>query len=180
MADGNREIRAMLFSVLHLPPLPAIVSRVDRDDETVLDDGEMESSHSLLAGLIDWCAIAQDLRRNAERMARQFSSLSQFKEDIGRLDLNSCKDEEIYSLYCHHTREWFNCYNLLGESLRFKPLEYITKGDKLHTTMCDYTRAQYYHMKNGTEKLELDNNTVSYTDLLRKCAEWTKHQIREV
>ena len=36
--DDNRELRAMLFSVIHIPPLPSIVSRLDREDYSIVDD----------------------------------------------------------------------------------------------------------------------------------------------
>ena len=175
--DGHREIRAMLFSVLHLPPLPAVVSKVDRDDNTVLNDQETESSHSLLGNLIDWCSIAQDHRRNGERMEKQFALLSEFKEDLRALDLNNCDIGDIYSLYCKHTRLWIGCYCMLGDSVRFKPMCDIMNNDKIHKNMCDYSKAQYYHLKDGKETLDLDQDTAVYSDLLRKCAQWTREMI---
>ena len=177
--DSHREIRAMLFSVLHLPPLPAVVSKVDRDDNSVLNDSETESSHSLLGSLIDWCAIAQDHRRNADRMKEQYALLEQFKNDLTGLDLPNCGAEDIYGLYCHHTRLWIGSYCKLGESIRFKPFSDVLHNDKLHKNMCDYAKAQYYHLSEGKDSLELDPDTVTYSDLLRKCSQWTREIMNE-
>ena len=35
---ANRELLSAYFSVLHLPPLPVVVNRVDREDNAVTDD----------------------------------------------------------------------------------------------------------------------------------------------
>jgi hypothetical protein len=175
--DGHREIRAMLFSVLHLPPLPAVVSKVDREDSTVLSDSEAESSHSLLGSLIDWCAIATDHRKNGERMLEQFELLAKFKEELKTLDTENCDIEDIYNFYCTHTRLWIGCYCKLGETVRFKPLCDVLNKDKLHRNMCDYTKAQYYHFTDGKESLELDADTAVYSEVLRKCATWTKEMM---
>ncbi len=73
--DDNREIRSM-----------AIVSRLDREDNTVLDDEAVESSHSIIGSMLEWTAMANNQAANASRMNLQCALLSRFKEDLARLD----------------------------------------------------------------------------------------------
>jgi len=165
--DTNREIRSMLFSCLHLPPLPAVVSRVG-DDNVILDEA-VESSHVLIGGMIEWIAMASDHSKDGERMLEQFALLSEFKEDLLKLDLSS--DEALYSFYCDHTRRWLGCYTKSCNAF-FRPLDYVVANDKIHNNMRDYCKAQYFHCSEG-KTLQLAD-TVGYGDMLRKCAEWMK------
>lgn len=171
--DDNRELRAMLFSVIHIPPLPTIVSRLDREDNTVLDDCAVESSHSIIGGMLEWTAMANNQAANTQRMMMQSALMAQFRSDISRLDPINCPAEDLYNFYCHHTRAWINTYTNLGNMMRFKPLDYVLNNDKTHQNMRGYSKAQYHLFTDGKENLELDDS-VSYMDLLRKCAQWTK------
>ena len=171
--DENRELRAMLFSVIHIPPLPSIVSRVDREDHSVVDDSAVESSHSIIASMLEWTAMANNQAANSNRMRMQCVLLTQFKSDIGKLDPLSCPVADLYNFYCHHTRAWLNSYSTVGNMMRFKPLDYVLNNDKTHQNMRGYTKAQYHIFTDGNECLELEDS-VSYPDLLRKCAQWTK------
>lgn len=171
--DENREIRSMLFSVIHIPPLPAIVSRIDREDNAVLDDEAVESSHSIIGSMLEWSAMANNQASNANRMNLQCALLARFKEDLSRLDPVHCPAEDLYNFYCHHTRAWTNTYSTVGNMLRFKPLDYVLINDKTHQNMRGYTKAQFHLFTDGKETLELDDS-VPYIDLLRRCAQWTK------
>lgn len=170
--DENREIRAMLFSCLHLPPLPAVMQQVERDEHVITGEG-IESSHSLIGNLIEWVCMANDHTLNGQRMAQQMEMLARFRADLCGLDLGACSDEALYELYCHHTRLWLGCYTKAGLSVCFKPLDYVTNRDKIHRNMADYCKAQYHHFTEGAEKLALEDS-VSYRDMLRRCAEWTR------
>ena len=170
MEDANRELRAMMLSLLHLPPLPAVVAMVERDDNTVLSSDHPESSHAILASLIEWMAIMDNARVNSERMLAQVALQAQFHEELSELDLEK-GGEDIYSFYCRHTRLWVSLYTPLGERMFFQPVDSINVGDKVHGAMLDYAKAQYQHFKG----VELDiSDRLSYLDVLRKCAEWSK------
>ena len=171
--DDNRELRAMLFSVIHIPPLPSIVSRVDREDNSVVDDSAVESSHSIIGSMLEWTAMANNNAANNNRMNMQCALLAQFRSDLGKLDPLNCPVEDLYNFYCHHTRVWLNSYSTVGNMMRFKPLDYVLNNDKTHQNMRGYTKAQYHLFTDGKETLELEDS-VSYADLLRKCAQWTK------
>ena len=171
--DDNREIRAMLFSVIHIPPLPSIVSRLDREDNTVLDDAAVESSHSIIGSMLEWTAMANNQTANNNRMKMQGELLAQFRLDLSNIDPLTCKAEELYNFYCDHTRQWLNTYSTLGNMMRFKPLDYVLINDKTHQNMRGYTKAQYHLFTDGKETLQLEDS-VPYSELLRKCAQWTK------
>jgi hypothetical protein len=171
--DENRELRAMLFSVIHIPPLPSIVSRIDRDDMSVIDDSAVESSHSIIGSMLEWTAMANNQAANNNRMNMQSALLTQFRSDLNKLDLVKCSDEDLYNFYCYHTRAWLNTYSKVGNMMCFKPLDYVLNNDKTHQNMRGYTKAQYHLFTDGKETLELEDS-VQYADLLRKCAQWTK------
>jgi hypothetical protein len=171
--DENRELRAMLFSAIHIPPLPSIVSRLDSEDDSVLDDSAVESSHSIIASMLEWTALANNQAANNTRMKMQCALFSQFKSDIRKLDPLNCPIADLYNFYCHHTRAWLNSYTKVGDMMRFKPLDYVLLNDKTHNNMKGYTKAQYHMFTDGTECLKLEDS-VPYGELLRKCAQWTK------
>ena len=156
----------MLFSAIHIPPLPSIVSQVDEDNKVV--DSSVESSHSIIGSMLEWTAIANNNAANNNRMNAQCELLAQFKADLTKVNLDC--PEDLYNFYCHHTRAWINTYSTLGSTMRFQPLDYVLNNDKTHQNMRGYANAQY-HILTGKD-LILDN--CSYAGLMRKCAHWTK------
>ena len=180
--DSNRELKFSIFSVIHIPPLPTVVSRVDRDDNTVLDDDAVESSHSIIGSMMDWSAMANNEAGNRQRMHAQLELFDKFKEELLRIDLKDCSAEALYDFYCGHTRRWLNTYSTAGNMLRFKPLDYILNNDKSHQNMRGYTKAQYLmYAKRDTnftkDALKIEDS-VPYGDLLRKCAQWTQESFK--
>lgn len=169
--DNNRELRSMIFCAIHLPPLPAVVSRVS-EDNTVLDDGACESSHSIIGSMIEWSAMANNEKTNAERLKSQQQLLSAFKKELAGMDLDTCKAEELYDFYGRHTRQWLNTYSTVGNMLRFKPLDYMVNNDKTHQNMLGYTKAQHRLYTTG-QAFAVPAGT-PYTGLMRQCAKWTK------
>ena len=170
--DANRELRAMLLSLLHLPPMPAIVAVLDREDSTVLSTEHSESSHSILASLIEWTAVLDNTRLNNERMMAQTALQAQFHAELAKL-APDCSDEAVYGFYCHHTRLWANAYTPIANRMLFKPLDSISVGDKVHTSMLSYAKAQYHHLTDGREELKIADS-LPYITILRKCAEWSR------
>jgi len=169
--DANRELRSMMLSLLHLPPLPAVVSAMDREDCTILSTDHSESSHTVIASLLEWTAVLDNEQFNKERMLAQSALKNSFHEQLAKVDLAG-PIEAIYNFYCHHTRLWLNCYTPLGNRLLFKPIESVCVGDKLHSNMLSYAKAQYHYFKDGNEELQICE-TLSFADILRKCAEWS-------
>ena len=167
----NRELRAMLLSAIHLPPLPAIVNRMEGE---MIGEETFESSHALLGGAVDWAASAGNQAANCDRMLRQFQLLAQFRSDLSQVDMDNYED--IYNLYCDHTRRWLGCYLDQGKFTLFKPLDSVTVGDKVHANMLDYTKAQYFHFYE--KDLDVDPAS-SYRFMLRKCAIWTKKDFQK-
>jgi hypothetical protein len=176
--DNNRELKFSIFSVIHIPPLPTVVSRVDRDDNTVVDDDAVESSHSIIGSMMDWSAMANNETANRQRMHAQLELFEKFKEELLNIDLKDCTEETLYEFYCGHTRRWLNTYSTAGNMLRFKPLDYIVTNDKSHQNMRGYTKAQYLMYARRDTNFTKDalkiEDSVPYGDLLRKCAQWTQ------
>ena len=168
--DNNRELRAMLLSCLHLPPLPAVMSRVGRDDGTFIDEAA-ESSHGLVGNLIEWAGCRGDQAANRTRMDLQLAALDRFKTELRALD-PAAPDEALYAFYCEHTRHWLACYTDAGARTRFMPLDYVATNDPIHRNMQDYCKAQHFHFTNGAT-LDLAGST-PYPAMLRKCAEWMR------
>lgn len=170
--DTNRELRSMIFSTIHLPPLPAIVSRLDRDDNAVIDDEATESSHSIIGSMMEWAAMANNEKANSQRLLAQTELLNRFKDELSNMDLETCSREALFDFYSNHTRQWLNTYSTVGNMLRFKPLHYVARNDKTHKNMMGYTKAQYrLYTGRAPENGTLEDD---YSDLLRLCAKWTK------
>jgi hypothetical protein len=170
--DENRELRAMLLSLLHLPPLPVTVNLVERGDHTIINDQHTESSHAIICNLIEWVAMMNVGTLNNKRMREQMSLQAQFHDELRNMDL-SLSDEALYNFFCHHTRLWLNSYTSQGDSIRFKPLDCVSPGDRVHAALLDYAKAQYHHFKEGNETLDIESS-LSFAQILRKCAEWSK------
>ena len=171
--DENRELRAMLLSLLHLPPLPVTVNLVERDDNrAIIDDQHTESSHAIICNLIEWMAAMNVQELNNSRMKKQMTLQAQFLTELHNLDAET-PDETLYTFYCHHTRLWLNSYTAQGDTIRFKPIDSVSTGDKIHAAILDYAKAQYHHFKEGNETLDIDSK-LTFIKILRKCAEWSR------
>ena len=162
----------MLLSVLHLPPLPVTVDLVDRDNQRVLNDQHTESSHAIICNLIEWMAIMNSQEVNSKRMLTQMALQQQFHSELRNLG-EGTSDEALYNFLCHHTRLWLNSYTTQGDTIRFKPIDSVTPGDKVHAALLDYAKAQYHHFKDGNETLDIEPK-LPFISILRKCTEWSK------
>jgi hypothetical protein len=170
--DENRELRAMLLSVLHLPPLPVTVNLVEREDNSVINDDHTETSHIIICNLVEWMAVMDSNGLNKQRMMQQMELQQRFQTELRTLPADAT-DEDLYAFYCLHTRLWINSYTPLGDTIRFKPISTICCGDKAHAALLDYAKAQYHYFKDGNETLDI-SDTLSCSEILRKCAEWSR------
>ena len=170
--DTNRELRSMIFCAIHLPPLPAVVSRLDRDDNAVIDEEATESSHSVIGSMMEWAAITNNEKGNAMRCLAQTELLKSFEKELAGLDLDTCKAEDLFQFYCRHTRQWLDTYCTMGGQMRFKPLQYIVTKDKTHNNMMGYTKAQFRLYTGKTPEIGALED--AYPDLMRQCAKWVQ------
>jgi hypothetical protein len=171
---ANRELISAYFSVFHLPPLPLVVSRVDREDNTITDDNATESSHSIIACMLEWAMMAKNDKANNERMKAQMELLQTFNEQLSGVDLTTYPAEDLYRFYCDHTLLFINTFSSVGDTLRFKPFGFVAQNDRIHCAMRGYTKAQFKLHSGG--KLFLDRS-VQYEELLRKYAGWTQERV---
>jgi hypothetical protein len=182
MVDNNRELRQMIFCSIHLPPLPTEISRLD--DENVVTGEDVESSHGIMCNILEWAAFVNNENSNARRLLAQNDLLKEFEEGLQRLfsrcsDESSsnvysitCSDDELYQFYCAQTRRWVDTYAPMGHTLRFKPVGYVAKGDKIHKGMQGYAKAQCMLFQTG----DLEDPTIDsmdYVSILRLCARVT-------
>jgi hypothetical protein len=169
--DGNREVRAMLFTMLHLTPLPVIVNRMDSEDGRVLSDAAVTTSFDLIANLIEWMTAMDNPRENHKRMHRQMQAHKDFCDDISKLNTTD-PPERIYNFYCRHTLAWIHCYSQ-SLTVHFMPADYVINGDKTHAIMLDYAKGHRHWQTDGKELWILSDN-LSYLHMLRQCAVWER------
>jgi hypothetical protein len=74
--------------------------------------------------------------------------------------------------YCAQTRRWVDTYAPMGHTLRFKPVGYVAKGDKIHKGMQGYAKAQCMLFERG-ESEESNIDSMDYVGILRLCARVT-------
>lgn len=143
MADPLRETRAMMLSALPYPPLPVEVDRVE--DGTCMTSGvkAVTTVHALIAQCVNACALRNDDAANFERKNRQHRVLKEFLHSLAAKGF-LWDDERLYDFYCQF------CYKHLctyfpedaKPDVRFKPWDYVVKGDACHNQLVDYYRAQ--------------------------------------
>jgi hypothetical protein len=117
-------------------------------------------------------AVMDSETLNRKRMMEQMVLQQRFQAEL-RTILCDATDQALYDFYCLHTRLWINSYTPLGDTIRFKPISTICCGDKPHAALLDYAKAQYHYFKDGEETLDI-SSTLSCSEILRKCAEWSK------
>lgn len=174
--SANREIHSMIFSSLHLPPMPVVVQQIDRDDSSVVSDHAVESSHDILAGLMDYASGNMSPRENNNRKALQMELVYNFYEELESIpDPDSLSDEAVYQFYAKHTQAWMRAYTMkLNNHLAsFKPYDYVAVGDKIHAQTQEYAKAQCYLTSEGKSEVEIDPR-VPYCSVLRMCAKILK------
>lgn len=171
----NREILSMYFSSLHLPPLPMIAQKIDGEDNSVIDDEAVESSHDVLAGLMSFTCSNMTPRDHNERQMHQLKLQHDFYGEVNDIeDIDSMPDAEIYDLYARHTREWMRAYTrkLNNHYASFKPYDYVANGDKIHAQMQSYAKAQCFLHTNGKTEVQLESS-VPYLSMMRMCAKYS-------
>lgn len=171
-----REIRSMIFSSLHLPPMPTVVQQIDRDDNSVIDHEAVQSSHDIIACLIDFAMANCSPQENNKRQMDQLLLHYQFYEHLDSIqNIDSITDEDLYQLYADHTRHWIRAYtkNRNNHFAAIKGYDYVAQNDKIHLQTIEYAKAQSLINSDGRCRLEVDTS-VPYLSLLRMCAKYAK------
>lgn len=143
MADPLRETRAMMLSALPYPPLPVEVDKIE--DGTCILSGQtgVTTTHALLAQCVNACALRNDDAANFERKQKQLKVLQEFLHSLAAKGF-LWNDERLYYFYCEFNYKHLCTYFPDGNNpeVRFKPWDYIVKGDACHQQLVDYYRAQ--------------------------------------
>lgn len=168
MVDANREIKAMIMAALPYPPLPVETRRID--DENRLGEAVVCTSHDLIAQMIDSAASKNDPQANKERLARHRNVLRDFMADLVR---NGVLDPPaLYEVFCRRTADHIAAYfprNAPTPEIKFMPLGYVSKGDKVHAHACEFVAAQGIVLEEKNPRCAQDYATLEFHDLLRVC-----------
>ena len=140
--DPNREIRTMVLLTLPYPPLPVLAACIELDDGRLHDDG-VTTSHTLIAKGLDDALARKDAKANDDRKARQMAVFRQFLHAMTTEGF-FCDVERLYLLFCRYSLDHIATYFPPGHPLdiRFQPVHYATKGDKVHAKMAVYLAGQ--------------------------------------
>ena len=108
---------------------------------------QVTTTHNLMAAAINTAACSHNEAQNASRKRKQVEVLHAFLSDMAACGFDMDGDA-LYSFYCRHSIHHLSTYLPDGAplpSVRYQPLEWISKGDKVHVKMCEYMRAQVQH-----------------------------------
>jgi hypothetical protein len=143
MADPLRETRAMYLCALPYPPLPVIVNRIE-DGTCMLSGVEaVTTTHALIAQCINTCAIRNDDKLNFERKARQQKIFSEFLHGLADKAF-FWDDHRLYDFYCEYNHKHICTFFNENDKpdVRFKPWDYMVKGDESHQKLVEYFNGQ--------------------------------------
>jgi hypothetical protein len=177
--DPNRELRAMVLLTLPYPPLPILATRFDADDHRLQDD-EVITSHTLIAqGLED--SMARNCHAgNMERQKRQQTVMQSFLHAMATEGF-LCDADRLYLLYCRFTLEHIATYFPVGHPLdiRFHPISYATKGDKIHAKMAEYMAGQSLFFEDPSPILRETYLRYDYREMLLAARDRIGHVMTE-
>lgn len=146
MVDTLRETRTMVLCSLPYPPLPVRVGKVANNEFTIEGDSVV-CTHTLLAQLINACVLKNDQTFNKEREKKQRMVLQEFLHRLGCGGFDWTDPKVLYQFYCEfnykHIGTYFNTEK--GErppEVCFMPYDFMSVGDKHHTKLCEYFKAQ--------------------------------------
>ena len=133
----------MILMTLPYPPLPVIVARVEADDERLLEDNTVTTSHALIAQALDDSMARNDRALNQQRQISQQTVMQTFLHAMATEGF-FCEPGRLYHIYCQSTLEHIATYFPVGHPLdiRFHPLSYAVKGDAVHAKMAEYMAGQ--------------------------------------
>lgn len=174
--DSLREIRAMILLSLPYPPLPMQVCQVEEDANLVSTDDATTTTHSLLGLCLNNAVVRNNAKENKEREIKAKAVFQQLLHDMATHGFDAT-DEDLYSIYCKASHSHIAAYfsNTPAPHIAFRPLHYITNGDKTHRKMCEYMAGQSVLFEDEPPKTTEDFANQSYAELLRKTRDRLGH-----
>ena len=139
--DPLREMRTMILASLPYPPLPVTAQRLDEDGR--VGDEAVITTHDVVARWLNECAVLDDQAENQRRKERQVELFRRFLHGMAVTGFDM-PPRNLYLLYTSFCREHIATYDPAGNvpDLRFKPYDYVCRGDKVHAKLCEYMAAQ--------------------------------------
>ena len=142
----SHEIRAMVLLTLPYPPLPVLATRIETDDERLLEDdaASVTTTHTLIAKGLTESMLRNDQDANDERRDRQKAVFQEFLHAMATEGFSTKDPERLYFIYCRFSLQHIATYFPEGHpiDIRFPPLSYMVKGDRGHTKLAEYMAAQ--------------------------------------
>ena len=139
--DPLREMRTMILVSLPYPPLPICAQRLDEDGR--VGEEAVITTHDVVARWLNECAVLNDQAENLKRRDRQVEVFRRFLHSLA-VEGFAMSPRELYDLYTTFCRDHIATFDPAGNTpdLRFKPYDYMCKGDKHHAKLCEYMAAQ--------------------------------------
>jgi hypothetical protein len=142
----SEEIRAMVLLTLPYPPLPVLATRIETDDERLIegDAGSVTTTHTLVAKGLTESMLRNDQTANDERRDRQKRVFQEFLHAMATEGFATADPERLYFIYCRFSLDHISTYFPVGHpiDIRFPPLSYMVKGDRGHAKLAEYMAAQ--------------------------------------
>lgn len=140
----------MIVAAVPCPPLPMLgTKQVDGEDTVFI-------SHDLLRvtflNIISY-ADEEEQRRHVVATAQADAELV---EAI-------CAGDDEYASFCTYMRKILQTHTAVCNDIRFKPLDYVAIGDKVHKSTCSHIRG-HDHMYKLTGR---NYDCMRYRDLIR-------------
>ena len=161
MVDTLREPRAMMLAALPYPPLPIQVHKVADDSMVLESDTEdgVTTTHTLIALCVNECVKRNDHAFNERRRTEQMRVLEEFMYGLQAIGC-TLSDKELYHFYCDYSYRHLCTYFDKSDvpHVKFKPYEYVSRGDKTHQKMLEHYFAQGIVFEENPEERPSDDH----------------------
>ena len=129
------ELEASVVAAIPCPPLPIVVFGADSNDQRAFP------SHSIVKSVFhNMSKHSSMMAKTRHRVALAMAEQTLFKS-IDKLG-DSITNEEAYGVFRTYMYDILLASPCVHPDIRFFPLEYTSKGDIIHQSVCDHAKAQ--------------------------------------
>ena len=147
------EIEASVVAAIPCPPLPMVVKGAYENEERAFP------SYSIVK------SVFHNMSKNTHPLVKMRHQLALRKAEQNLFETidtlgESMSAQEAYTSFCVYMRDILLASPNVYPDIRFYPLEYTSKGDTIHRSVCDHVKAQDI-LFNKKEKY----TTIEYTEM---------------